>query len=523
MAGGDTGLPFELWRGLTVNEIEALFASLEIPPRSPALHLLWMRLIAADAGSPSGGELDSRMLALRAEALDRSGDPRAARDLLARQTQAADPVAQLIEARTSLELGEREAGCSAAKALAGSSAEMPKRLKAEAIVLAGYCAAAGGNHAGAGIAAELARENGMDDASGPAMLDALAMGNRPELPQGRRIGLVELGMMELAGGADRAAVMASASPSLLAFLARDSRADPAMRLAAAEAAAAVNAIKPADLATAYRADGAAAGGAEPGGSDPSHGQSMGSDPRGLTPNDRAALFRAIEAERTPQKKTRQIRAFLDSARRAQVYWPALLVMAEALRTLEPAPEIGWFAETAVEIALVSGDHERARAWIAAAAQANALQGNLDHWLALIDIAAATDGSGRAAHLDSVERLALTGRFDPVLLHRLATVLDALGTHIPVPLWEAASRTPQPAGGHLPDTGVLTALLEASKRKEFGHTVLLAMQALGPAGAEGAHLIALGDSIRALKRAGLETEARSLSLEALFAGWPRAGA
>jgi acetyl-CoA acetyltransferase len=243
----------------------------------------------------------------------------------------------------------------------------------------------------------------------------------------------------------------------------------------------------------------------------------------LTPSDRAALFKAIEAERTPQRKTRQIRAFLDSARRAQVYWPALIVMAEALRTLEPAPEIGWFAETAVEIALVSGDHERARAWVAAAAQANAPQGNLDHWLALIDIAAATDGSGRAAHLDSVERLALTGRFDSVLLHRLATVLDALGTYIPVPLWEAASRTPQPAGGHLPGTGVLTALLEASKRKEFGHTVLLAMQALGPAGAEGAHLIALGDSIRALKRAGLEAEARSLSLEALFAGWPRAGA
>jgi hypothetical protein len=34
------------------------------------------------------------------------------------------------------------------------------------------------------------------------------------------------------------------------------------------------------------------------------------------------------------------------------------------------------------------------------------------------------------------------------------------------------------------------------------------------------MIALGDTIRALKRAGLEPSARRLGLEALFAAWPR---
>jgi hypothetical protein len=52
-------------------------------------------------------------------------------------------------------------------------------------------------------------------------------------------------------------------------------------------------------------------------------------------------------------------------------------------------------------------------------------------------------------------------------------------------------------------------------------VLLAMKTLGPNGAERAHMIALGDSIRALKRAGLEADARNLGFEALFASWPRA--
>ena len=48
-----------------------------------------------------------------------------------------------------------------------------------------------------------------------------------------------------------------------------------------------------------------------------------------------------------------------------------------------------------------------------------------------------------------------------------------------------------------------------------------MKTLGANGAEGAHMIALGDSIRALKRAGLEPDACRLGFEALFASWPRA--
>jgi hypothetical protein len=46
--------------------------------------------------------------------------------------------------------------------------------------------------------------------------------------------------------------------------------------------------------------------------------------------------------------------------------------------------------------------------------------------------------------------------------------------------------------------------------------------LGPNGAKGAHLIALGDALRALKRVGLDAEARRLGFEALYAHWPNHG-
>jgi hypothetical protein len=100
------------------------------------------------------------------------------------------------------------------------------------------------------------------------------------------------------------------------------------------------------------------------------------------------------------------------------------------------------------------------------------------------------------------------------------VLEALDYLVPIPLWEAANRMPQSNAGYLPETGVLSALQDAAKKQQFGRTVLLVMQALGPNGAADAHLIALGDSIRALKRAGLEPDARRLGLEALLASWPR---
>ena len=87
---------------------------------------------------------------------------------------------------------------------------------------------------------------------------------------------------------------------------------------------------------------------------------------------------------------------------------------------------------------------------------------------------------------------------------------------------AAGKTPQPNDGYLPETGVLTTLKEAADAGEVGRTVLLVAAALGPKGPAGAHLIALGDAVRALKRVGLDAEARRLGFEALYAHWPSRG-
>jgi hypothetical protein len=509
MAADGSGLPYELWRGLSVAGIEELFAAIEIPPRSPVLHGLFRRLITSDVPPPQGGASDPRFTAVRVEALDRSGLIDEAAALLGRENTAADPVLTLLSARTAIARGDRDGGCRTVQALNAQNAPPPDQLKIQAILIRAYCSAAAGNRESAEVQVALARDAGIDTSVGLDAIDAIASGSSPSVAKGRTVGPIDWRILELGGPVDGSTIVETASPGLLALIARDTSTDPALRLAAAEAATRYNALSPADLAAAYRTFAGGEAKEEITSAAVRH----------------AALFQSADDERTPLKKARLIRSFLDEARRSGLYWPALQMIAPAAATVPRVPEIGWFTETAIEASLASGDFDGARSWARFGdtldGPGNASRDNYLHWLALADITDPALNEGRARHLADLEDVAARGRFTPDHLHRLATVLDALQIQVPIPLWDLASRTPQPATGHLPKTGVLSALAEAAKKKEFGHTVLLSMQALGPSGAEGAHIIALGDSIRALRSAGLDMDARKLALEARFMGWPRA--
>ena len=511
MAADGSGLPYELWRGLDNGAVETLIKDLEIPPRSPALHNLWKRLITSNVAPASGQAADAAFTALRLEVLYRSGLAAEAAMGLAKLPPATEPVIATLAARNELASGNATKACEMAQASTGLKGAMPPRIKAQAILLSGYCAAMANDTASAGLAAELAREEGQETSPGLEALDAISIGAKPKFTASKTVTLLDYRLMERSGGTVAKDVLAHAEPALLVALAVDAAVPPDVRLHAAEGAARLNALAPDALAAVYRAsDGTATADARLAGNQASNAAR------------RAGLFKAADAEQTPMKKTRLMRALLDDAKRHGLQFQTLQMLAPVLATLNPQPEISWFAETATEIGLASGQLDLARRWIALGSAPNlggGGGGGGDHWLALADIAdpaLATRGVG----LMALEKLAITGRFAPDALHRLATVLDALNYQVPIPLWDAASRTPQPNGGYLPATGVLSELQDAAKKKEFGRTVLLSMKALGPNGAEGAHMIALGDSIRALKRAGLEADARRLGVEALIGSWPR---
>ncbi len=493
---GHGGSP-ELWDGLDLAAAEVHLARLELPSRSPAANVLWRRILLPESRFWPAGKFRS----LHAEALLRSGLLTEHVALLTKMAGADaagsnNAVFLVMKGRGDIALGDRHAGCAAIRDASSSQGELSKRLKSELIVLAGYCAAVSGNTRAAGLAAELAREEGYDGVAALAALDVIALGPAAaanmtnNLP--KRIDVIDWRLLTLGGRQNPGTLLERADPSLLGVLAEEQAGELKLRIAAAEAAVRINVITPDRLSELYRTQVVTAT----------------EDPL----LRRALLFRSAEAERNPQRQARVLRALLDDARRNGLYLPMLRASAGMIAAMPQAAEIGWFSETAIEAMLAAERYDDARRWAGAS--------TLQHWLALIDIADAVQRAGGGDGLVSIQQLALAGRFSHDLLHRIATVLDALDYQIPIPLWEAASRSAQPNTGHLPETGILTELQDASNRKQVGRTILLALRALGGAGAEGAHIIALGDVIRALKRAGLEPDARRLGFEALFAGWPR---
>lgn len=292
--------------------------------------------------------------------------------------------------------------------------------------------------------------------------------------------------------------VAKASPELLYRLAHDETISPELRLAAAERAASLNIIDGEVLGRVYRE--AATGMAKT-------AQSASAL--------RARLFAAFEHAPTVKIRAESIAALLASARDQGIEVPIAEALAEASAGLVADQDAVSFAETGVRVAALAGDEESAWAWVDAGGE------RLRSWQLLL---AASDPQGPRAEaaLGEGVDIALKGGLPPPLLHRLVTVLDALDYEVPIPLWDEASKTPQPSDGDLPETGALTSLKEAADSGEVGRTVLIAAAVLGPKGAKGAHLIALGDALRALKRVGLDAEARRLGFEALYAHWPSRG-
>ena len=508
IANDGSGLPFDLWQGLDLATVEQVMSLLALPSPSPTMQKLWLRLMTATSGEPSGAT-PAAFAAVRVEGLYRAGMLEPIADALAAAGRAGnDPILEALGARRAIAIGQREAGCSGVRSSAARKGDLPPVLRGEMLVLAGYCAAAAGNVSAASLAAELAREEGVKDAITLNALEAVAEGRQARIPREGRIGPTQYRLMELAKSVDPAAVLQNGDAPLISALVLDPATDDRLRLAAAEWGARSHVISPAQLAGAWRAQRFAP-------MDLANALESRGDPL----SRRAQLFQAAEIERHPGKRVRVLRALLDDARRGGFYVTALAAVAPLVGPPQRGPDTAWLGELAIEAALASGDLGAAHAW------ASALDGSGEgrprsHWLALVDIADPNLRGVRGYSLSAVEAMAAQGRFSAPVLHRLATVLDALNYQVPMGLWQMASSTPQPNDGHLPATGVLSQLQGAAKSREFARTVLLAMATLGPNGAEGAHIIALGDTIRALRQLGLEGEARRIGFEALFAAWPR---
>ena len=171
--------------------------SIEIPPRSPALHELWKRSITSAAGDAS----NAAFTALRLEALFRSGLARAAAAEIAKNPGADnDPLLMSLEARNELAAGHPDKACEMVTRAAAQKGNIPARLKGQVILMAGYCSAIHNDTAAAGLAADMAREEGVEASPGLQALDALSINSKPKFKAAKEVSLLDYRIAERVGG-----------------------------------------------------------------------------------------------------------------------------------------------------------------------------------------------------------------------------------------------------------------------------------------------------------------------------------
>ena len=309
-----SGLPLELWGGLDLRGVEDLLAVLQLPPHSPALHRLWRRMLLSTATPPAGADPD-HFLALRLEALYRSGLLRDMEDLLV-GAGPSTPLIRALQARLDIGLGRKETGCRTIAELGAPASGLPGRLKGEIQLLGGYCAAVANDSKATGLAADLAREEGIVAELPLAVLAAVSTGNKPNLPMPKNVLLLDYRFLELMGPVDAMQVFDKAEPALLAVIAGDAQSPARLQIAAAESGMRLNAMSADDIAEVYRRQ--------------SLSTAALSDPAAHA-NDpllrRALFFRATELSRSPSSRLAScvpcsmMRAGPVSARRSQRCWP----------------------------------------------------------------------------------------------------------------------------------------------------------------------------------------------------------
>jgi hypothetical protein len=485
-------LPLDVWRGFDAAAMDRLLAQIPLPSPSPALAKLIARALA------SGAPGDGRETEAKIAALKRAGRVEELVELLGGLTQAGEPGAAARYALVLLAADRKDEACAIELGTVLNAAPADSDAKRAAFLVPAYCAAAKGDREGASLALTLARDSGVDAGLAAAVIDRPVKASSRGTSLPRNIDVLDYLFLNLGQTGGSAEIATRAMPELLFLLARDKDAPAELRLAAAERAAALNIIDGEVLAGAYR-DTA-----------PKLAKSAQS-PATL----RAKLFATLEGQTSDKIRAESIDALLASGKDAKIEIPIAEALAQASAGLAEDPQAASFAETGVRVAALAGEDQAAWEWTEAGGEP------VRSWQLLLG---ATDPFGERARgaLDAGVETARKAQLPGALLQRLVTVLDALGEDVPIPLWELAGETPQPEDGYLPATGVLTALKASADAGEVGRTVLLVAAALGPNGPQGAHLIALGDGLRALKRVGLDAEARRLALEALYPHWPSRG-
>jgi hypothetical protein len=294
---------------------------------------------------------------------------------------------------------------------------------------------------------------------------------------------------------------------MLALLAESPDAPPDQRLAAAETAAAAGVLSPQHLIAAYTAKPE-----DPGKLD----TALDLPDIGTTPATRAILYQAALHAGLPQQRAQFIQKALTTDTLDGNYWARLRIYLPLLADIAPAPELSWFAADAARHLYAGGKLRQAGAWVALIQQGQ--QAAPDVAAALPPLQSLDYLAGNAGLAPGADPQSMMPRLPPgdprtarvrALFNAMQEPLEAAADQPQVAL---VTDVPAPA---MPQQNVnlWLDLGAAAQKNRIGETVLLSLAGLNATGLADAEPEWLARVVTALRRVGLEDEARRFAVEA----------
>lgn len=522
------GLGTAMWSGTGRSLVERILGQVPGPTHSSFMSDLARRFLLTAARAPQGTNSGVSLLALRLERLNAAGRSDEIVQLMARVGGARpSPVAAAEFAKAGLGAGASALACNMLSALPVGGDPSVDARAAFATKLSIYCQILGGRTGAANLTAELAREQGLDDPYFLSLAAAATDGLDLDAPVPVGLSALDFRMLQLAERDLPDGVVSNLDPGLLASVAGDGSFDPEVRVAAAERAAALGLISGDEMAAAYLS--------VPYTREDVDGVRIGREP--ASPFRRRALFhQAVLDERVPAGRADLLAALFLREAGGPSYRATLIAHKGALATVPPSGVLSAFAPLAVRAFVALGDRVRAGMWLSTlegqSGRAREVR-ELRALLRLIDPSSfvalpgvspgpPSDGSPPqgepaipAVVQDALDDLAVGGRVRDFAALEIV-LMEGLGLEMPQAVWDALLAVGDLPGGVVPPLAMMRQLKRASEDGRVGETVLLALGTLNEAGPTGTHPQSLGEIVAALKRVGLDRDARRLSVEALGA-------
>ncbi|MDP6707220.1 MAG: hypothetical protein QF893_12815 [Alphaproteobacteria bacterium] len=513
LSEADGGFGLEMWTGSRASLVRRLLPRLPMGTTSPIMQSLAKRLLLSTARPPEPGKTrpegpaEPSLLALRVGRLAAGGHLHEINDLLA-QTASISTETALIETRMNANWldGDEAGACSLARNMVEQSDD-PVWQKSAAL-----CHAVEGDSDRVELLEQLLAEARHEDDTFFAAIGAL-LGRETKPPKTLAAPTpLHVAMLRRVGWPLPEAALAGAGPLVLRSLVASQSLPPATRLEAAERAVSTGGLPVDDLREIYRQVDFSA-----------EERQAYKAPAERQPGARsnALLYQMARAADQPIARAEALALSLEGARQSGRYATVARANAAALKSIAPVPGLLWFASEAGRALLAAGDSERAMTWLIMASRDRSEAGK-EASSALWPLLLVADPRGRVPFDAKRFRDWWTAQEETPeadLARRgglMLTLLEALGQRVPSGAWEILYDEADHTAEVTPSAVLIQGLGKASAAARKGETVLLALLALGPGGPARAAPATLRQVISALRRQGLEAEARAVALEAMLA-------